>query len=150
MKAKTVFLAAAMACGTFAAKAQQDTAKLYPKIEQLFAVMDMEAACLQAANLTADQTIAGAPQLSGKKDEARAFFIKYMGYAACKNDLVKLYAKHYTIEEVETLTAFYKTSAGKKMAIAAAQIQVETSEKLRENLQAHAEELNRLVAPAGQ
>lgn len=145
MKAKTVLLIIMMACGTFAAKAQQDTTKLYRKIEQLFVVMNMEQACMQAANTSAEQTIAGAPQLAGKKDEARAFFIKYMGYASRKNDLIRLYAKHYTAEEIETLITFYQSSAGKKFTTASTQIQQETSELMREKLQEGAEELNQLL-----
>lgn len=136
-----------MMCGAFAAKAQQDSVKHYQKIEQLFAAVNMEEACLVAANATADQTVSNTPQLAGKKDEVRAFFTKYMGYPARKNDLLQLYAKYYTIEEIEVLTAFYKTSAGKKQSTAAVKLQEESVTMLNNALQAHAEELNKLAAP---
>ena len=145
MKAKTALLITMMAFGSFAVKAQQDTTKLYPKIEQLFTIINMEQSCTQAANATADQTIANAPQLAGKKDEARAFFLKQMGYASRKNDLIRMYAKHYTTEEIEMLIAFYQSSAGKKFIATSAQIQFETAELMREKLQEGAGELNKLL-----
>ena len=148
MKTKIVLLAAMMAGATFGAKAQQSTANFDKKIEQLFTAMNLEESFLQSANMSADQTIAGAPQLAGKKEEARAFFVKYMSYAACKNDLLKLYAKYYTEAEIETLTAFYKTSAGKKQQTILPRIQAESTAILNNNLQAHAEELNKLLPPA--
>ncbi|SKD09750.1 hypothetical protein SAMN05660461_5642 [Chitinophaga ginsengisegetis] len=148
MKTRTLLLAAMMICGTFAAKAQQDSTKQYQKIEQLFAAMNLEQAYMQSAIVAADQTAAGSAQLAGKKEDVRAFFIRYASYPACKNDLLKLYAKYYTTEEIEVLTAFYKTSAGKKQLTTAAQLQMESAQMMSANLQAHAEELNKLNAPA--
>lgn len=148
MNSRTLLLAVMMICGTFAAKAQDNT-KQNQKIEQLFAAMNLEQAYMQSAIVAADQTAAGSPQLAGKKEEVRAFFIKYASYPACKNDLLKLYAKYYSTEEIEVLTAFYKTSAGKKQLTTAAQLQVESAQMMSANLQAHAEELNKLNAPAG-
>ncbi|MGF6849346.1 hypothetical protein QFZ51_004581 [Chitinophaga sp. W3I9] len=148
MRSRTLLLAAMMICGTFAAHAQQDNTKQYQKIEQLFAAMNLEEAYKQSAIVAADQTAAGSPQLAGKKEEVRAFFIKYASYPACKNDLLKLYAKYYSTEEIEVLTAFYKTSAGKKQLTTAAQLQMESAQMMSSNLQAHAEELNKLNTPA--
>jgi hypothetical protein len=150
MTSKTVLLAAMMVCGTFAAKAQQDNTKQNQKIEQLFKVMNMEEACMQSALSSAEQTIANSPQLAAKKEEARAFFVKYAAYPACKNDLIKLYAKYYTPEEIEGLTAFYKTSAGKKMLTITPKLQMESAEMLSSNLQTHADELNKLANPSAQ
>lgn len=147
MKSRTLLLAAMMICGTFAAKAQDNT-KQNQKIEQLFAAMNLEQAYMQSAIAAADQTAAGSPQLAGKKEEVRAFFIKYASYPACKNDLLKLYAKYYSAEEIEMLIAFYKTSAGKKQLTITPQLQMESAEMMRGNLQAHAEELNKLNTPA--
>lgn len=136
--------------GASFAQAQKDSIKQAQKIEQLFSLINMEEACLQAANTSADQTIANTPQLAGRKEEARAFFIKYMGYEACRNDLIKLYAKHYTPEEIDELIRFHKTSAGKKSTSVAALIQQESLTMLTGKLNEHSAELAALTKDATQ
>jgi len=145
MKLQTFLLAATIISCTFTVRAQQDSVKLYQEIEQLFNITNMQDQCLQAANTSADQTITNTPLLAGRKEEARAFFIKYMGYPACKNNLITIYAKYYTPEEIDDLIKFYKTSAGKKSNTVNVAIQSESLALMTQNLQAHANELNQLV-----
>jgi hypothetical protein len=146
MKLQTFLLATTIACCTSTVRAQQDSVKLYQEIEQLFNITNMQDLCLQAANTSADQTITNNPLLAGRKEEARAFFIKYMGYPACKNSLLALYAKYYTKQEIDDLIKFYKTSAGKKSNEMNIRIQTESMAAMTQTLQAHASELNQLVS----
>jgi len=145
MKLQTFLLATTIACCTFTVHAQQDSVKLYQGIEQLFNITNMQDQCLQAANTSADQTITNNPVLVVKKEEVRAFFIKYMGYPSCKNSLLALYAKYYTKQEIDDLIKFYKTSAGKKSNEMNVRIQTESTAVMTEMLQAHASELSQLV-----
>lgn len=131
------------------ANAQEDSLKKAQKIEVLFKVINMEEACQQSAKAAAENTVKGSPQLTGKDAETLSFFNKCMGYAAMKEVLIKTYAKYYTTEEIEELTRFYKTAAGKKFNQVMGNIAAETVAISTQNLQMNAAELNRIAGLPG-
>jgi len=54
------------------------------------------------------------PQLKVIEPTIHAFFKKYMGWDALKEEMAKVYAKNYTAKELGEIIAFYKTEVGQK------------------------------------
>ncbi len=54
------------------------------------------------------------PQLEPLKPTMMAFFEKYMGWDALKDDMAKVYANNYTAKELKELNTFYQTPVGQK------------------------------------
>lgn len=145
--AVTFFLSSALALGSMHASAQADSLKKVQKIEELFKVINMEDACLQSAKAAAEGTIKNSPALAGKEEQTLAFFTKHMGYANMKTALINTYAKYYTTDEIEELTRFYQTPAGKKFNQVMGNIAAETVAISTQNLNLNAAELNKLAKP---
>ena len=57
------------------------------------------------------------PELEKLRPELTRFYDTAFSYEALKGDLAKLYMKHYTLEEMKQITAFYRTPAGRKKAV---------------------------------
>lgn len=147
MKLQAIILTTMIAFGMTAAKAQvkEDSVKKFQQIEKLFKVLNLEEECTKAAISSAEQTLANTPTLADKKEATTKFFTKYLAYSLIKDDLVKIYAKYYTTQEIEDLTAFYKTSAGKKFSSLINNIAAETMQAYSNHLQEHAEELTQIA-----
>lgn len=56
------------------------------------------------------------PELEKLRPQLTEFYRKAFSFKELENDLCALYMKHYTQEELQQITAFYKTPAGKKKA----------------------------------
>lgn len=56
------------------------------------------------------------PGMIPYKDTLKAFLSKHLNWEALKEDLVAIYAAEFTTEELQALTAFYRTPAGQKLA----------------------------------
>jgi len=54
------------------------------------------------------------PQLKVIEGTIHKFFNKYMGWDALKDDMAAIYAKNYTVKELEEIINFYKTDVGQK------------------------------------
>ncbi|NML21676.1 DUF2059 domain-containing protein [Pseudoflavitalea sp. G-6-1-2] len=148
MKAKLVFMTALMAFGMITANAQQVDAAKKQKIEELFTVIEMEKNVEASVLLSADNTIASAPALSSKREEVRAFFRKYMGYSAVKEEMIKTYAKYYSTEELAELVRFHKTPAGKKFTATSGSIAQDLTTINSMQLNQHGEELKKIFDSA--
>ena len=145
MKLQVLVLTTLLVLGSMATMAQTDSLKKVQKIEELLQVLNMEQECNKAALTSAEQTMTNAPQLAAKKEATRAFFTKYMGFAAIKPELIRIYSKYYTADEIADLTKFYKTSAGKKFNTVAGNIAAESVQAYTESLQKHADELKQIA-----
>lgn len=100
------------AAETGAAPVEKDAHTL--AIEEFFAVMNMK----ETSDKTIDQMLAmqvqQQPQLASYKDVMTKFLRKYVSYEALKDDMVKLYKSEFTVDEIRTMTEFYRTPVGKK------------------------------------
>ena len=56
------------------------------------------------------------PELEKIRPQLTAFYRKTFAFKELENDLCALYMKHYTCEELQQITAFFKTPAGRKKA----------------------------------
>ncbi|MEM1069204.1 MAG: DUF2059 domain-containing protein [Planctomycetota bacterium] len=83
-------------------------------VEEFFLVMKMK----ETTDKTIDQMMSAQltqqPQLAAFKDVMLDFLRKHVSYSALKSDMVKLYRDAFTEEEIQQLTAFYRTPVGQK------------------------------------
>lgn len=77
----------------------------------LLKAMDLEKDWLKNLNQIVSQ-LAGND--SSKQEQMNGFFTRFMGYKKLEADLARIYAKQFTVSELNELTAFYSTPVGRK------------------------------------
>ncbi|MBD3788805.1 MAG: DUF2059 domain-containing protein [Campylobacterales bacterium] len=85
------------------------------------------------------------PALEPIKDTMKAFFTKYMGWDSLKEEMAKIYASHFTTQELNEIKAFYETPVGKKTATLMPQLAAEGSKLGEERFKAHLEEFQKMI-----
>jgi hypothetical protein len=144
-KKAPVFLTGILACCLSFVQAQQDSAKLYQKATQLMETINMPAVYANAINASVEQQIAAAPALASFRADLKLFFDSCISWTVLKADVIKLYMKYYTAEEMDTLIKFYQTSAGKKVTAAGATLQKDIQALQQGRLDAHLGEWNQFI-----
>lgn len=129
------------ACGV----ARADDKSHKAAAEQLLKVTDTEKALEQSIDLTLEQQLKANPQLAPAKEAMRAFFKKHLGFAALKDDLVKIYTDEFTEDELKKATEFYSTPAGKKMAAKMPLLMQKGGELGMKRVQENADELRKVI-----
>lgn len=94
---------------------QPDAARKEAAMEMLLA-MKMDTVMDESVRTALDQQIAANPQIAKHKQIMSDFMMKYISWAALKNDLALIYAEEFTVEELKEMTAFYKTPTGQKVS----------------------------------
>jgi hypothetical protein len=92
----------------------------------------------------ADQ-IAENPALAELKPVMKAFFDKHMSWAALKTEMAQLYAEQFTEEELQDITKFYQSPAGKKMARLTPDLVAKGAGLGQARIQAHLGELEQMI-----
>ena len=82
--------------------------------ETLLTTMQADKMLADAINQTLAIQLQQNPQLQAVEPEMRAFFSKYMGWTAIKEDLVQLYAHEFTPAELADINRFYQSPTGQK------------------------------------
>ena len=85
------------------------------------------------------------PELEKLRPELTRFYDTAFSYEALKGDLAKLYMKHYTIEEMKQITAFYRTPAGRKKAVEDGKMSSEMGEIFLRHSQKKLPELQKML-----
>jgi len=80
----------------------------------LLATMNMKESYEGMITRITKMQIQANPQLKAIEPTIHAFFTKYMGWEAQRGDIAALYAKNYTVEELNELNKFYQTPLGQK------------------------------------
>ncbi len=80
----------------------------------LLATMNMKESYEGMITRITQMQIQANPQLKAIEPTIHAFFTKYMGWEAQRADIAALYAKNYTVEELNELNKFYQTPLGQK------------------------------------
>ena len=145
-KTRIFFLGMLLSCSIISTQAQQDSAKLYQKAEQLFITMNMPDVYATAIKQSVEQQIASAPALAKYKDDVTSFFDTCISWRVIKTEVARLYLKYYTAEDLDVLIKFYETPAGKKVAVNSPILMKEIQQMQQSRLQAHIGELNQLIA----
>lgn len=92
-----------------------------------------------------DAQTKSAPQLAKMREPMKEFFTKYMGWDAMKDDLAKIYADNFTEQELNDITAFYKTPTGTKMSQALPSLMAEGAQLGQRRVQEHMGELKEMI-----
>lgn len=78
----------------------------------------------------------------------RDFFHKHISYAALKDDLARMYLDIFTPAEIDEITRFYLSPAGKKLAGGSGELRQRAAELGQRKVQANQLELQQAVAAA--
>ena len=63
-----------------------------------------------------ENQIRAVPELEKIRPQLTEFYKKAFSFKALEPELCSLYMKHYSLEDLKAITAFYRTPAGKKKA----------------------------------
>lgn len=85
--------------------------------EELFETMHLDQTFQQTIEQLIDVRMQQDPLMVPYKDVMLRFLSKHMSYESMKDDMAKIYAEEFTINELKEITAFYKTPTGQKAAL---------------------------------
>ncbi len=85
------------------------------------------------------------PELVVIQPTIHAFFKKYMGWDALKDDMAAIYAKNYTAQELGEINAFYQTPVGQKTVQLMPQLAAAGAQIGQSKLAAHMGELQMMI-----
>jgi len=88
------------------------------------------------------------PKFKKIEGKIKDFYNKYIGWNGMKEDLAKLYAKYYTVDELKEITNFYKTKTGKKVLATMGKLAYDGQMITQNRLKPHLEELKKILDEA--
>jgi hypothetical protein len=83
-------------------------------VEMLFKTMHMDSLFTQTVHQMLELQLQQSPEFLPFEATMRAFFEKYLSWQSLKEDLIRIYAENFSLNEVNDLIAFYKTPTGQK------------------------------------
>ncbi|TNE78792.1 MAG: DUF2059 domain-containing protein [Gammaproteobacteria bacterium] len=86
------------------------------------------------------------PALAPYEQVFKAFYEQYLSYDAIREDLIDLYAEAFTLEEIQQITAFYRTPAGAKAMRLAPELFQKGMQIGQRNVTENVDELQRMIA----
>ncbi len=95
-----------------------------------------------------EQQISMNPSISEYRTVMQDFFFKYMSLEAMRDDLAAIYARAFTIQELNDLIVFYRTPTGRKAAGLMSTLFNEGSLIGRQRVQEHMPELQAAIVEA--
>lgn len=88
------------------------------------------------------------PKFKSVEGKIKSFYSKYIGWDGMKKDLAKLYAKYYTVSELNEITNFYKTNTGKKVLATMGKLSYDGQMITQNRLKPHLDELKKILDDA--
>ena len=113
--------------------------------DALLKTMNMNSTYAKMIQNITDMQVKQNPQLEALKPTMMAFFEKYMGWDALKDDMAKVYANNYTAQELNEINAFYKTPVGQKTVELMPKIATEGMQVGQAKVAAHMGELQEMI-----
>ena len=111
MKLLNTFLWLAFLCVSSISSADTASEK---EAEKLLNIVGMDQALEQSISQMVDVQLQQNPALAPYKEVMLMFFAKHMSYESLKPEIVKIYSKVFTAEELRKINSFYATEVGKK------------------------------------
>lgn len=118
------------------------------EVERLFEVMEMETVFDNMIEQAIDAELMAAPQMEPYREVFITFMRKYMSFNSLKADLITLYTKHFTAEELRDIADFYSTPTGKKAVSTMDEIYQDASELGYKKVEENLPELTRMIIEA--
>ncbi|MBT6179732.1 MAG: DUF2059 domain-containing protein [Deltaproteobacteria bacterium] len=94
--------------------ADTKTTPSYQAAEKLLNMMSMDKLTQQSTTNMVDAMLGRLPPKAQNREALQAFFKKYVGWAALKDDFIQIYVEAFSEKELQDLIAFYKTPTGQK------------------------------------
>jgi len=110
--------------------------------------MGLEEIYKNAVETSTKRLVEANPKFKKIEDKIKAFYEKTIGWGVMKDDLAKLYAKYYTVDELKDITEFYKTKTGKKVLKTMGNLTYEGQKLTRSRLMPHMDELKKMLDKA--
>jgi uncharacterized protein len=127
--------------GLFAA----DNSSHIQQVETLFKLTQMEKKVDQSIDSIMEMQLSQNPALSVHQAKMRAFFEKYIGWAALKNDITAMYLKTFSEDELKAINGFYITPAGQKVITALPGLVQQRNQLAMMRLQQNIGELQQII-----
>lgn len=128
-----------------------DNASHVQQVETLFKLTQMEKKVNESIDSILQLQLGQNPQLASREQAMRAFFEKYIGWAALKNDITAMYLRTFSEDELKKINDFYITPAGQKVITALPGLVQERNQLAMMRLQQNIGELQQIIAePAAQ
>jgi uncharacterized protein len=127
--------------GLFAA----DNSSHIQQVETLFKLTQMEKKVDQSIDSIMEMQLSQNPALSVHQAKMRAFFEKHIGWAALKNDIIAMYLKTFSEDELKAINDFYITPAGQKVITALPGLVQQRNQLAMMRLQQNIGELQQII-----
>jgi hypothetical protein len=116
------------------------------QVETLFKLTQMEKKVDQSIDSILELQMSQNPALSVHEAEMRAFFEKYIGWAALKNDITAMYLRTFSEDELKKINSFYITPAGQKVISVLPELVQQRNQLAMTRLQQNIGELQQIIA----
>ena len=126
-----------------------DSASHRQQVETLFRLTQMEKKTQESVESILQLQLRQNPELAQHEDRMRAFFNKYIGWAALKNDIASMYMHTFTEKELEQINDFYITPAGQKVINELPKLVQQRNQLAMQRLQQNISELHQIIGPSG-
>ena len=112
--------------------------KVSPEVQavyEMFEAQGMQEQMGQILMVMIQNQLKETPELAKCVPELTQFYVRCAGYDALKEELAAIYLKHFTVEEIQAITRFYRTPVGQKMRSISPAVLLEANELSRKRLQ---------------
>ncbi len=116
--------------------------------KELFKEMKLEKVYQYAVNNATANVVAINPKFKKIESKIKDFYEKTIGWSSIKDDIAKLYAKYYTVDELKKLTEFYKTPLGQKTLKVTPKLSMEGQKIVRAKLKKNMDKLKAMLDKA--
>jgi hypothetical protein len=117
-------------------------------VKELFKAMDLPKKMQDTLDQTLENQIKFQPPLKPYREVMRKFLVKYMSYESLEDELVSLWVKEFTENEVQELIRFYQSPVGKKVLSKQPEMHAKISQLTSKRIQANQEELKKMIEEA--
>ncbi len=131
---------------TFNSTAIADNSSHVQQVETLFKLTQMEQKVGQSIDSILELQMSQNPALSVHEVEMRAFFEKYIGWGALKNDITAMYLRTFSEDELKKINDFYITPAGQKVISVLPELVQQRNQLAMTRLQQNIGELQQIIS----
>ena len=139
MKIRTVLSLAAVLLFPVILSSEEEAEKIPPEkqaVYELFEAQGMREQMDHIRIVMIENQLKEVPELAGCMLELNGFYLRCVGYEALKNELAEIYLKHFSVDEIRQITAFYRSPVGRKMKTVSADILLESNELAKKRMEA--------------
>jgi hypothetical protein len=137
-----------LAFGVLPAVAWADSASHRKAAEGLLVAIEAEKTMQEHAARLLEILLQQQPELTAQRDVVQTFIATYLHWPSLKEEVITLYVQTFSEAELKQLTVFYRTPVGNKSIAALPQLAMAATQLGITRLQAHREELQRMLEAA--